>query len=119
MSERGTGSGCLFCRVVAGELPAAVVHETDRVVAFRDIAPAAPVHVLVVPREHHATAEALADADPALLADVLAGAVAVARAEGLDSGYRLVVNTGDDAGQSVHHLHVHVLGGRGLAWPPG
>ena len=119
MSEHGTPSGCLFCRIAAGEVPAALVHETDRVVAFRDIAPAAPVHVLVVPREHHATAEALADADPALLAEVLAAAVAVARAEGLDGGYRLVVNTGDDAGQTVHHLHVHVLGGRGLAWPPG
>ena len=111
--------GCLFCRVVAGTVPAEVVHATDRVVAFRDIAPAAPVHVLVVPRDHHPSVEALSDTDPALLAEVLAAAVAVARAEELGDGYRLVANTGDDAGQSVHHLHVHVLGGRALRWPPG
>ena len=119
MSEQGTGADCLFCRVVTGEVPAAVVHRTDRVVAFRDIAPAAPVHVLVVPREHHASVEALSEVDPGLLAEVLAQAVAVARDEGLGAGYRLVANTGEDAGQSVHHLHVHVLGGRPMNWPPG
>lgn len=108
-------SDCLFCRIVAGDVPATVVAETDRTVAFRDVAPQAPVHVLVVPRDHHADAAACADADPALLADVLAAAVAVARTEGLaDSGYRLLTNTGADAGQTVHHLHVHVLGGRPL-----
>ena len=105
---------CLFCRIVAGEVPATVVAETDRTLAFRDIAPQAPTHVVVVPREHHADAGACADADPGLLADVLSAAVAVARAEGLDAGYRLVTNTGDEGGQSVHHLHVHVLGGRAL-----
>jgi histidine triad (HIT) family protein len=107
-------SDCLFCRIVAGEVPATVIAETDRTVAFRDIAAQAPTHVLVVPREHHADAAACADADPGLLADVMAAAVAVARQEGLDSGYRLLTNTGDDAGQTVHHLHVHVLGGRPL-----
>lgn len=108
-------SDCLFCRIVAGDVPATVVAETDRTVAFRDVAPQAPVHVLVVPRDHHADAAACADADPALLADVLTAAVAVARAEGLDdSGYRLLTNSGADAGQTVHHLHVHVLGGRPL-----
>jgi histidine triad (HIT) family protein len=110
---------CLFCRIVAGEVPATVVAETDRTLAFRDVQPQAPTHVLVVPREHHADVAALSDADPSLLAEVLATAVQVARSEALDGGYRLVANTGDDGGQSVHHLHVHVLGGRGLGWPPG
>ncbi len=105
---------CLFCRIVAGELPAEVVHETERTVAFRDIGPQAPTHVLVVPRDHHADVAACADADPALLGEVMAAAVAVARAEGLDGGFRLITNTGDDGGQTVHHLHVHVLGGRAL-----
>jgi histidine triad (HIT) family protein len=107
-------SDCLFCRIVAGEIPATVVAETDRTVAIRDISPQAPTHVLVLPREHHADVAACADADPALLADVLAAAVEVARAERLDGGYRLLTNTGQDAGQTVHHLHVHVLGGRPL-----
>jgi histidine triad (HIT) family protein len=112
-------SDCLFCRIVAGEIPADVVLETDRVLAFRDIDGQAPTHVLVVPRDHHADVAAVADADPALLGEVLQAAVAVARQEGLDGGYRLVANTGADGGQSVHHLHVHVLGGRRLSWPPG
>ena len=112
-------SDCLFCRIVAGEVPATPVAETDRTLAFRDISPQAPTHVLVVPRDHHADVGALSDADPALLTEVLTAAVAVARAEGLDGGYRLLANTGDDGGQTVHHLHVHVLGGRGLGWPPG
>ncbi len=110
---------CLFCRIVAREVPGDVVAETERVVAFRDISPAAPVHVLVVPRDHHPTLAALAEADPGLLAEVLSEAGAVARQEGLDGGHRIVVNTGDDAGQTVAHLHVHVLGGRRLQWPPG
>lgn len=105
---------CLFCRIVAGEIPATVVAETDRTLAIRDIGPQAPTHVLVLPREHHDDAGACADADPELLAEVLAAAVRVARQEGLAGGYRLVTNTGDDGGQSVHHLHVHVLGGRVL-----
>ena len=110
---------CLFCRIVAGELPADVVHETDRTLAFRDVGPQAPTHVLVVPREHLADVGAAVDTDPTLVSDVVAAAVAVARQEGLDGGWRLVANTGDDGGQTVHHLHVHVLGGRGLRWPPG
>jgi histidine triad (HIT) family protein len=110
---------CLFCRIVAGEVPATVVHEGPRTLAFRDLNPQAPTHVLVIPKDHHATAADLAEADPAYAGEVLAAAAAVARQEGLGSGYRLVANTGDDAGQSVHHLHVHVLGGRVLSWPPG
>lgn len=110
---------CLFCRIVVGEVPATVVHETERTLAFRDVSPQAPVHVLVVPRGHHEDVAALADADPTLLAEVMAAAVAVARQEGLASGHRLVLNTGADGGQTVQHVHVHVLGGRSLTWPPG
>ncbi|MCW2777626.1 MAG: histidine triad protein [Frankiales bacterium] len=106
-----TDPSCVFCRVVAGELPSTVVAETDRTLAFRDLHPAAPVHVLVVPKDHHPDLAALSDADPALLAGLWADAVAVARSEGLDGGYRLVVNTGADGGQTVFHVHVHVLGG--------
>ena len=107
-------SDCLFCRIVAGEVPATVGAETDRTLAFRDVAPQAPTHVLVVPRDHHADLTACAEADPGLLADVLAAAAAVARQEGLERGYRVLTNTGPDAGQTVAHLHLHVLGGRPL-----
>ena len=116
---------CLFCRMVAGEIPADVVHQTDRVLAFRDINPQAPTHVLVIPKEHHATAGALAAADPGLLAEVVSTAHTVAGREGLVTGdgvapgYRLVTNTGPQAGQSVQHVHLHLLGGRNLTWPPG
>lgn len=116
---------CLFCRMVAGEVPADVVRETDRVLAFRDISPQAPTHVLVIPKDHHPAAAALAAADPGLLAELVSVADGVAREEGLVSddgvepGYRIVTNTGPQAGQSVHHVHLHVLGGRRMQWPPG
>jgi histidine triad (HIT) family protein len=110
---------CLFCRIVAGDVPAEVVHETDRTLAFSDVAPQAPTHVLVVPREHHADVASVVDTDPALAAELVAAAVAVARRQELDDGYRLVTNTGDDGGQTVRHAHLHVLGGRSLSWPPG
>jgi histidine triad (HIT) family protein len=106
-----TSDDCVFCRIVRGELPADVVAETERTIAFRDLRPAAPVHVLVVPRAHHADLAALSGADPVLLAGLFADAVAVAQQERLDNGYRLVVNTGPDGGQTVFHVHVHVLGG--------
>ena len=109
---------CLFCKIVAGDVPADVVHSTDRVVAFRDVAPVAPTHVLVVPRTHAPDAAASAAGDPALLGDLVTAAGEVARAEGLED-YRLVLNTGAGAGQSVFHTHLHVLGGRPLTWPPG
>jgi histidine triad (HIT) family protein len=118
-------SDCLFCRMVRGEIPPDVVRETDRTLAFRDINPQAPTHVLVVPKDHHATLGALAAADPGLTAELAAAAHAVAVQEGLvtsdtaEPGYRLVANTGPQAGQTVHHVHLHVLGGRGLGWPPG
>lgn len=108
-------SDCVFCRIVAGDLPAQRVLDEERVIAFRDLAPQAPVHVLVVPRDHHPDAAATAAADPPLLAEVLAAAARVAESEGLTGGYRLVANTGPDAGQTVFHLHVHVLGGRPLS----
>jgi histidine triad (HIT) family protein len=106
---------CLFCRIVAGEIPATVVHETDTTLAFRDIGPKAPVHVLVIPKAHHADVAALAGADPGLTADVLAAAAAVAEAEGLrGDGFRLIFNTGAYGGQEVFHVHGHVVGGRPL-----
>jgi histidine triad (HIT) family protein len=110
---------CLFCRIVAGEVPATLVHETPNSVAFRDVDPQAPTHVLVVPRRHVPTIEALTDASPEELAEVMRAVGDVARLEGLDGGHRIVVNTGPDAQQSVFHAHVHVLGGRSMTWPPG
>ena len=112
-------NGCLFCRIVAGEIPATVVRETSDTVAFRDIDPRAPVHVLVIPRAHHADVSALAAADPALAGRLLADVAAVAEAEGVGGAYRLVFNTGAEVGQSVFHVHGHVLGGRRMSWPPG
>jgi histidine triad (HIT) family protein len=106
---------CLFCRIAAGEIPATVVHETPNTLAFRDIAPKAPVHVLVITKQHHADVAAVAAADPALAGEVLGSAAEVARAEGLaERGYRLMFNSGPDSGQEVAHVHVHVLGGRSL-----
>lgn len=103
---------CVFCKIVTGELPSTVVHETGTTLAFRDIAPNAPVDVLVVPKVHHADLAALVAADPALAGQVLAAAAAVAEAEGLAAGgYRTVFNTGPHAGQVVFHVHAHVLGG--------
>lgn len=112
--------GCLFCRIVAGELPATVVRDGERTLAFRDINPQAPTHVLVIPKAHHVNVAALAHDDPDLLGELLREAAAVAADEGAsDSGYRVVFNTGAGAGQTVFHVHAHVLAGRGLGWPPG
>lgn len=108
---------CLFCKIVAGDLPADVVATSDRVIAFRDIDPKAPVHVLVVPREHHGDVATLAAADPALLAEVVAMADRVA-GDLADGQYRFVFNSGPRAGQSVFHVHGHVLAGAQLGWTP-
>jgi histidine triad (HIT) family protein len=106
---------CLFCRIVAGEIPATIVYETDTTLAFRDVNPKAPVHVLVIPKEHQADVAVLATADPKLAGDVLAAAAAVAQAEGLlGDGFRLIFNVGEHAGQEVFHTHAHVLGGAPL-----
>ncbi|HEX4701284.1 MAG TPA: histidine triad nucleotide-binding protein [Pseudonocardiaceae bacterium] len=106
---------CLFCKIVAGDIPATVVHRTDRTLAFRDINPQATTHVLVVPVDHHEDALALATAEPDLLAELLSAGAAVAEADGItESGYRFVFNTGPDAGRTVFHAHLHVLGGEQL-----
>jgi len=111
---------CLFCGIASGAVPATLVVDGKRVVAFRDINPQAPTHVLVVPRDHYPNVAALAEAGGGLLDEVVAAAREVAEAEGIEpSGYRVVFNTGPHAGQSVDHVHAHVLGGRPLAWPPG
>jgi histidine triad (HIT) family protein len=119
MSAPARPDDCLFCRIVTGDVPAEVVHATDSVVAFRDIDPQAPTHVLVVPTSHRVDAAELAHHEPATLADLVSVAAAVAEQEGLGGDYRMVFNTGAGAGQSVFHAHLHLLGGRGLAWPPG
>ena len=114
--------GCLFCRIVRGEIPAAIVARSARAIAFRDIAPAAPVHVLVIPTAHLGSLDAAleCEAPGALLGELLVLAHQVAVQEGVaDSGYRVVTNTNADGGQSVAHLHFHVLGGRPMRWPPG
>ena len=111
---------CLFCKIVAGEVPSEEVVSSDGAYAFRDIQPGAPTHVLVVPRRHVADAASVGAGDGDLLADLFATAQQVARQEGVDStGYRLVFNVGEDAANSVAHLHLHVIGGRRLGWPPG
>jgi histidine triad (HIT) family protein len=111
---------CLFCKMVAKEIKADVVHEDEHTLAFRDIRPMAPTHVLVVPKKHIAGIRDLAEGDVDTIGRVMLTARTVASKLGLEKGgYRLVVNDGDDAGQSVHHIHVHVLGGRPFSWPPG
>ena len=113
-------SECLFCRIVAGELPSDEVASTERTYAFRDINPALPVHVLVVPREHIVSADTVTADHAEVLAEMMGTAQRVARLEGLaERGYRLVFNVGDDAQNSVAHLHMHVVGGRPMEWPPG
>lgn len=111
---------CLFCSIVARDIPADIVYETDAVIAFRDIGPQAPVHILVIPKRHIPSLAQAATEDAELMGEVLLAVREVAEREGLaETGFRTVLNTGDDGGQTVHHLHAHVLGGRGLVWPPG
>ena len=113
-------SECLFCAIVAGDIPADIVFSDDDVVAFRDLNPQAPVHVLVIPRAHYPNAAAVAAEAPDLTGALLTAAALIAEREGIaDEGYRIVTNTGDRSGQSVHHVHFHLLGGRDLTWPPG
>ena len=110
---------CLFCRIVADEIPSDRVLETDDVIAFRDIAPRAPTHVLVIPRRHIADAHALTAADGPLLAALFSAVRRIADDAGLERGYRVVTNVGPESRQTVFHLHLHLLGGRPMAWPPG
>jgi histidine triad (HIT) family protein len=115
-----TVSDCLFCSIAAADVPATIVSSGARTIAFRDINPQAPVHVLVITRAHHANLSELAAAGDGLLAEVVGHAHDVAVAEGIaDAGYRVVFNTGPQAGQTVGHVHAHVLGGRPMSWPPG
>ena len=114
------GSDCLFCKIIAKEIPSKTVYEDDQAVAFEDINPQAPTHILVLPRKHIAGLNDLAAADAALVGHLHLVAAKLARERGIaDSGYRTVLNTGRGAGQSVFHLHLHLLGGRGMRWPPG
>ena len=111
---------CIFCRIARHEVPASVVHEDADCIAFRDLQPRAPVHVLVIPKRHIPSVNDLRETDEAVVGHLVAAARTVAEAEGVsESGYRLVLNAGPDAGQSVDHMHLHLLGGRELQWPPG
>lgn len=111
---------CIFCRIAAGGIPSAVLHEDEEIFAFRDIDPKAPVHILVIPKKHVVSVNDLDDGDAGLVGRMVLIAKTLAVSEGIaDPGFRLVVNTGGDGGQSVDHLHLHLLGGRGMGWPPG
>ena len=113
-------SDCLFCRIAAGEVPATVVHEDDLVVAIRDVAPRAPTHILLLPRRHIASVTELTDADAPVIGRIFAIAADIARRENIaDNGYRLVANVGRWGGQTIEHLHIHLMGGRAFDWPPG
>ncbi len=110
---------CLFCKIIAGEIPSAKVYEDDTVFAFRDIEPQAPVHVLIVPKEHIASAKEINETNSAVVAHIFEAAAKIAKDEGLEDGYRIVNNCGDSAGQTVKHLHFHLMGGREFTWPAG
>ena len=111
---------CIFCKIAAHEIPTQIVHENDRIVAFRDTDPKAPTHILLIPKEHIESLAAVRDEHGSMLADIVQAAAHLARTEGIDErGWRLVSNVGPDAGQAVFHLHFHLLGGRQMGWPPG
>jgi histidine triad (HIT) family protein len=110
---------CIFCRIASGEIPARLVHSDDAFVAFHDVSPQAPTHVLVIPRRHVPSLADPGGGEPPLLGELAARAVRIARELGLAGGFRLVLNCGRDGGQSVGHVHLHLLGGRPLGWPPG
>lgn len=111
---------CLFCKIAQGAIPAAIVFEDDEIVAFRDLNPQAPKHLLIIPRQHIATINDAHDENQALLGKMILGAKKIAQTEGLsDTGYRLVFNINPDGGQTVYHIHLHLLGGRQMTWPPG
>ena len=111
---------CLFCRILSGDIPADVIYESDAAIAFRDINPQAPTHVLIIPREHIATINDLGADDREVVGSLYLAAKDIAREEGIaETGYRTVMNCGEQAGQSVFHIHLHLLGGRRLGWPPG
>jgi histidine triad (HIT) family protein len=110
---------CLFCKIIAGQIPSKLVYQDDRIYAFADIRAQAPTHLLVLPRKHIRSLAEIDGDDESLLGHLLAVSAEIARKAGLENGYRVVINTGDDGGQTVDHLHLHVLGGRSMHWPPG
>ena len=111
---------CLFCKILSGDIPADIIYESDSAIAFRDVNPQAPTHILVIPRKHVATINDLEEDDQQMVGSLYLAAKEVARAEGIsEEGYRAVMNCNEGAGQSVFHIHLHVLGGRALGWPPG
>jgi histidine triad (HIT) family protein len=111
---------CLFCKLIAGQIPASIVYQDERVVAFKDTNPQAPTHILVIPRRHIATLNDLGPEDDALVGELMRRAAAISREQGhADRGYRVVFNCNADAGQTVFHIHLHLVGGRKLGWPPG
>ncbi len=111
---------CLFCKIIKGEIPSKKVYEDEKVFAFYDISPAAPVHVLIIPKEHIPSANALTAENAAVVGHIFTVAASIAKELGIaENGYRIVNNCGEDGGQTVHHLHFHLLGGRSLQWPPG
>jgi len=119
MTSPSTGD-CLFCRIVRKEIPAKILFENERVLAFEDIRPKAPVHVLIIPKDHFASLNEAPDGTETLLGEILLRAREIAREKGIgESGYRIVLNTAQDSGQEIFHIHFHILGGRRLAWPPG
>lgn len=113
-------SDCLFCKILAGDIPADIVYESETAIAFRDINPQAPTHVLIIPRKHIATINDIEDEDQTIVGSLYSAAREIAREEGYaESGYRAVMNCNEDAGQTVFHIHLHLLGGRPMGWPPG
>ena len=112
-------TGCIFCRIVAREVPAEILHVTEGVMVFRDANPQAPTHLLIVPKEHLESIEDLTEAHSGLLTDMFQSATHMAKTEGLHDGWRLVANVGPAGGQTIFHLHLHLLGGRRMTWPPG
>jgi histidine triad (HIT) family protein len=110
---------CLFCKIASGEIPSAAVYQDDRVYAFADISPKAPVHVLIIPREHIGSLAEATEEHGTLLGHLMGVAAKIARDKGLTKGYRIVVNIGEEGGQTVGHLHLHLMGGRQMTWPPG
>ena len=115
-----TDENCLFCKIVRGDIPSTKVYETETVYAFRDIDPQAPQHIIIIPKEHIASANELTEENAGVVSDVFAAAAVIARMEGFaENGYRIVNNCGNDGGQTVNHIHFHLLAGRNLQWPPG
>ena len=110
---------CIFCKIISGEIPSTKVYEDDTVVAFNDLSPQAPVHVLIIPKEHIASCDEVTDENSAVVGHIFAVAAKIAKEKGLTNGYRVVNNCGEEGGQTVHHLHFHLMGGRQFTWPAG